>query len=85
MDHDIQERVYYSLCKSFKLLQKLLDVGPDDALVDEIIRVEKKLRKEFSHYKGNPTWPLDEQVEEDDEELTDEELKILEAMPSIFR
>ena len=62
MDHDIQERVYYSLCKSYKLLKKLLDVGPDKILIDEIIRVEEKLRKDFSHYRKRPTWPFDEEV-----------------------
>ena len=77
MSDDIDERVYYSLCREYKMLETLLSVGPDNALIDEIDRVEKKLREEFSDYKDNPTWPLDEQVKEDLDlpPLPDDELK----------
>lgn len=74
---DIQERKYYSLCKRYKLLEKLLDVGPDATLIKEIKKVEEELRKDFSDYQNNPTWPLDEQVKEDLDlpPLADDELK----------
>lgn len=83
MSNDMQERVYYSLCKSYKLLQKLLQSCPDDdVLVEEIIRVEERLRREFSHHQNNRTWPLDEQIEDDDLDLpplADEETKKIAA------
>lgn len=83
MSNDMKERVYYSLCKSYKFLHKILQSSPDDdVLVDEIIRVEERLRREFSHYQNDPTWPFDEQIEDDDLDLpplADEETKKIAA------
>lgn len=54
-----RSKMYYSLCSSYRLLEVLLQGCPDDTLVEEIIRVEKKLLQDFSDYRSDPTWPID--------------------------